>query len=733
MAAASAASAQSTTEPARPATGPGSDNDVVSNVDDIVVTAQRRSETALRTPLAITAVRGEELTSRGVTSLATLSALAPSLHADSSGQTFMRGIGSTNLNETGDPALAIQLDGIYLARVAALNGVLYDVSRVEVVRGPQGTLYGRNATAGAINIINNRPVIGELSGQVALEAGNYNSLKANGFGNIPISDSLALRVAIQTVSHGAYVKNKNPAGNNAYDQDDKAARVSLLYKPSDDFNIYLAADTLRRGGLAGFTANSNSSAVVDEVVGVPAHPRTFNSPIVTNQDDRYYGAVGEMNWRLGPGTLTFLSGYRTERRDERSRNLQANDTWNAIRYLNRESTFSNELRYGFNAASFQGVVGLYSFNERNSVNLRSGTPAAFFASPGAGAREFDSPYVRARSRAIFGQGTLTVAPGLRITAGGRSTWDRKARTGTINTVNGYTGALISLVGLNYADVKFTNFSWKAGLEYDLAPQVIVYANAAPGYKAGGYFDGDGRVVNNQFKPEHLMSYEAGLKGRLLDNALTVSMSGFLYDYRDFQVSSQVLVGGQPAGATVNAQKARLWGLELEGQLRPTPNDQFGFTLGYLNAKYTRFDLPNGDSFSNAGLPASAPRVPVSFTGTTMANSPRFNGTVNYQHIFDLGGDSKLIPRAEVHFESGNWLEYHHFASSFQKGWTKTDLTLTYQAGSKWSLAAFVRNLEDANVKTYALPSVPATVSPVTVTSIMYAPPRLIGMRASVNF
>ncbi|MBW8890696.1 MAG: TonB-dependent receptor [Burkholderiales bacterium] len=197
--------------------------------------------------------------------------------------------------------------------------------------------------------------------------------------------------------------------------------------------------------------------------------------------------------------------------------------------------------------------------------------------------------------------------------------------------------------LNVADAKWDATNWKLGADFDLTPDSMLYANVATGYKAGGYFDGVGQ---NTYEPEKITSYEAGVKNRFLDNRLQLNASAFLYDYKDFQVSAVGVIAGQNATVTLNADKARVYGLELESNLVLTEHDRIDATLGWIHAEYTDFVLPLGDAFANnnanaavagcytANFTAAAPRS-TDFSGCRMARTPAWTVNLGYQHVWDL--------------------------------------------------------------------------------------------------
>jgi iron complex outermembrane receptor protein len=379
------------------------------------------------------------------------------------------------------------------------------------------------------------------------------------------------------------------------------------------------------------------------------------------------------------------------------------------------------------------VAGLYRFTEDNNVDFRVFLATNSYLS-------FIQPEVTAKSWAAFGQGTYAVTDRLRLTAGLRYTEDQKARNGGTFLTNG-AGAITSTVVLNVADAKWDALNWKAGADFDLTDSSMLYANAATGYKAGGYFDGVGA---NTYAPEKITSYEAGVKNRFLDNRLQLNASAFLYDYQDFQVSAVGVIAGQNATVTLNADKAKVYGLEFETNLVITENDRLDATLGWLHAEYTDFVLPLGDAFANnsanatmpacytANFAAAAPRS-TNFSGCRMARTPEWTLNVGYQHTWNLESGAKLTGRISSHYETGKNLEYHGFAQNKQDAFTKTDLNLTYASSDdRWSLQGYVRNLEDENVRTASSPN--ATTGLATNGNAeFYAPPRTYGVRLGVTF
>ena len=237
---------------------------------------------------------------------------------------------------------------------------------------------------------------------------------------------------------------------------------------------------------------------------------------------------------------------------------------------------------------------------------------------------------------------------------------------------------------------------------------------------------------------------AGVKNRFFDNRLQFNATGFLYDYRDFQVTAVGIIAGQQASVTLNADKARVYGFEFESNLVLTENDRIDATLGWLHARYTDFVLPLGDAFANnaananvaacfkANFSAAAPRS-TDFSGCHMARTPDWTLNVGYQHTWQIASGAKVVGRVQTHYESGKNLEYHGFAQNRQGSFTKTDLSLTYtSADDRWNLQGYVRNLENDDVRTASSPN-STTGLATNGNGEFYAPPRTYGLRLGVNF
>ena len=637
-------------------------------IEEVVVTAQRRKQSLQKTPVAVTAVTGDGLVEQGVRTVADIAVLVPSLQIAPSGTIALRGVGESNINEKGENAVAVHVDGVYLSRPASVMGAgLFDIERVEVLRGPQGTLYGRNATSGSMNIITNAPTF-TLGGAAAAELGNYNARQLSGMVNVPVSDTVALRVAFQNIEHDGYTPSAI-AGHPRQDSADvTAVRASLLYKPNPGFSALLRVDTSTDRGISvpyGTVQFTSVAAIKRESVG------TAN----VHNDTKYSGASVELNQDLGPGRLTYLGAWR--RADVNA----VRDFSLGLPYWNNRSddrTVQQELRYGGELGRLNFITGLFYFKEKNTFDEDFG-----------GFRIVADGPAMSESKAAYGQATYALRPDVRLTAGARYSQDKRALLS-----DGYfNGALIAAAPDRFARAhgSWNKPTWKVGAEYDVSPASMVFANLGTGYKSGNFGDGDMNHPSTNpacgilVKPENLMALELGSKNRFLNGRAQLNADAFYYRYTDKQEQTFVLCNAfETTSQLTNAGKARSAGLEFEGWYRPTGDDKLDFSLAVLKAQYTQF-------FSAA--------MNRDLKDTTLPKAPRLTVNIGYQHTFTLPG-GLLTARLQSHYEASKYMAFGADPAFRQPSFTKSDALLTYEpVDGRWSLMGYVRNMENKVVVT----------------------------------
>lgn len=747
----------------------GAAEDTQYGLADIVVTAQRRAENLQKVGIAVSAVTGDSLTKAGISQPDDLGKLVPALQvqpsAGSSVSIYLRGVGAQSGNAYAENAIAFNFGGVYIGRPTAPVGTFFDLERVEVVKGPQGTLYGRNATGGAINVLPARPKTGELGGNVNLEYGNYDNKRASGALNIPIGDVVALRVAGQVVDRNGYLSD------GTQDEKGQAARVSLLVEPSSDWSALFVADYFHLGGKgqgsvlapgSGFPAGTglNGAPSLDNRIGasdprsiaaLAAYAATLGGPpfcggfgnllasgcVITPANDsyldnQYYGISATIEGNMGFGTLTVIPAYRrTETRENgyipgfRINKVEKTDQSSIEVRLTSNS--DQQLRY---------VLGGYYFVENQDADN-------FFTLGNLSTNRF-TPRLTTKSYAAFGQLTFDISNSFRLIGGARYTNETKDAV-TRNAAGGLPGAIYPNLGDPFTGhLNFQKVTWKAGVEWDAAPQSLLYANVATGFKSGGFFTA--LPPANSFAPEKLTAYTLGAKNRFLDNKLQFNVEAFYWDYRDQQVT---FVGGvatangiQSGGITVNAGKATMYGAEVEAVFAPTPLDQFTANIQYLRGKYDSLVF---DAFSNTGAALrqgcdilssrlanpgvnNARLYTTDCSGQQTINSPRWTANLGYQRTFALGA-MRLIAAANTRIESSRELALNYLPETRQGSYMMSDASLTLEGPDRrWSLTGYINNIEDKTLLSNA------GLKPVIdVVYVALRPPRTYGARMSYKF
>jgi len=668
-------------------------------LEEIVVTAQKRSENLQSVPIAVTAVTGEELEKQGVVDVLALANVSPGVQVSTGvlgPQINIRGITSTNSTEVGDPAVAFHVDGVYEGRPRSAAAPFFDVDRIEVLRGPQGTLYGRNATAGSVNIITNKPKPA-FEASAAVEAGNFGLVSTTGVLNVPVSPWAAFRAAVETYKHHGYTNNApSPDANDA---DILAGRLHLLLTPADSFSVLLSGDVFRNTGIVGIQLRP---------LPFNADPFTFpinNSAGNPRNDQKQNGLSVTTNWTIGPGTLTYIGAYRNDALDTSGPSSTSPVPVAVALYQDQQS---HELHMAGETSLLKWLGGVFYYDEHQTVNVSvpSGpVTLGFIQNP-----------VKAASKAAFTQETYSLLPDLRLTGGLRYSQDTKSRTGGVY-VNG------GLVSPNLAADRWSAVNYRAAVDWDLTRFSLLYGSVATGYKAGGYMDG---VPPNAYGPEHLTAYELGSKNRLLEDRLQLNLAGYYYDYKDYQVSYLGLLFPEDPNSpvitrTTNAKKAVNYGAEAEVLFALTPHDRLNASVSWLHATYENLQLQFVDLFGRSD-----------YSGNRLVGAPEFSSNLGYEHTWTLGAAGNLTARSQLQYIGNLELDYHNFPLTHQGGYATTNANLIYTSpDARWIVELWGRNLTN---KAYLVSAAPNTnpADPTSGTGVLGVP-RTYGVRLTAHF
>ncbi len=698
-----------------------------SGIADIVVTAERRSESVQRTPIAISAFTGEALTDRRIDRVEELSLITPSLQIFAeqvnNEEYIIRGIGRSNEDLTTDSGVAVYINDIYLSQPSMANAAFFDVERVEVLRGPQGTLYGKNAVGGVVNIITRRPT-DTFEGELLGELGGLHLRKFTGAAGGPIlGDKLSGRVAFYSSQKNGAYRNLT-TGQRANDIDTQAFRGSLRFTPSDRFEVNLIADysdSKQDGVLKSVIADRpGEQYILKDFFVVDAFPtqetdiRSSRSELNGAQGVRQYGGVLRGDYHADAGTISFLSGYRTERSynsEDVDRTAQAANNFSATQH---SWMTSQELRFvsdDAGALSFGGrlhwSVGAYWFHEegrRNQLNfLNARVPSSQPGDPdnpddgllGPGTPDAQNSTasflqrINTDSVALFGQAKYDFTDKLGLTLGLRYTNEQKKASLNATSVAAVAGgdpySLFQNDGPFFVQARkrYRKLTPKAVLEYRVTPRINSYASYSRGFKSGGFNGQAGSAAEfAPFNPEVADSYEVGIKADLFDRRLRVNLAAFYVDFKDLQVA-----GTNAAGliVTSNASNARVKGVELETTVQPIDGLTLRGALSLLDATFRDYFVEEFDPTITDGPPF----VIRDKNGDRLDDVPRYAINLGADYRFDIGA-SKIRLGVDASI-IGNTVSNQNTlrASSYQLvnalvGWTSPN--------RRWDVSAWVKNL-----------------------------------------
>jgi len=681
-----------------------------NELQTVTVTAQKRKESVLKTAVSVTAMTSADLNAAGVNGTADLVNIVPNVQIGTSdnGNTniAIRGIGSNNTAEAGDPAAAFHVDGVYLGRPRSAAGTFFDLERVEVLRGPQGTLYGRNATAGAVNVITNKPSFSKASGDINFEVGNYAAHQVEAAVNVPLNSQVALRFAGMEAQRNDYVETSSPEKKHHTE----AGRVQAMVKFTPDVSLLLSLDHARFSGAV--TAGVPAPLLADKGDAGRINLKQLGGTAQQTEE----GAAAELNWNLGPATLTYVGAHRTSK----SRNSEDINFGFLVEHrggTTKAAQDSHELRLSSNDnGNLKWVAGVFTFEETQATD-------SFFA---GGLLGFKLPYINGKSNAVFGQATYSVMPDLRFTLGLRSTKDEKtAKDGLSTNAFPTLGGGPLFVGHTDFNQSWSKSNWRAGAEYDLSKDAMLFVTAATGYKSGGFNNAEATppgapaIGAKAYNPESLSSIEGGYKARLMGGRAQVSATAYHYSYKDLQLGSIVDNGaGGVSSRIINAGKASVSGLELESKFKVGTDGRVDAWVGLTQAKY--------DEFASCVNEISGASAVCS--GNALRNAPKVQLGLAYEHALALGADTLRL-RVATRYSGAYFNDDVNSAVFKQDAYHRTDLSVRYEPSSdKWWLGAFVRNLEDSNVKASRYPAVIAGQAYTYLGA-----PRTIGLQGGVHF
>ena len=744
---------------------------------DIVVTARRRAESLQDVPFAITAYSGEALERSGATDITDLSDTTPNVTLETSRGTnttltaFIRGVGQQDPVAGFEAGVGLYLDDVYLNRPQAAVLDIYDVERIEVLRGPQGTLYGRNTIGGAIKYVTRR-LSADPSLRVRANLGTYEQADLIVSASTPLSDQIRVGASAARLSRGGFGENLNNGLDN-YNRDIWAARATVEIEPTPSFFLRISGDYTKdnsdpRNGHRLIPGLLSGAPVLDDVYDTRAG---LNSP---RQDVEAYGGAVRAELQVGGGfTLRNILAYRE---DSSHAPIDFDSLPSAdvdVPAIYRNQQFSNEFQIIYEGSRLQGLAGLYYLdaNANNVFDVILANTGALIGVPGFTASTFGD--VDTDTWAAFADATFDLTDQFAVSVGGRYTHDRRRATVIrANYINGPSPALggngtqLGALTSNFqGDETFTEFTPRASVTFQPNDDNTLYASYARGFKGGGFdprglstaapdLNGNGTREPSEifdyflFDPEQVESYEIGYRANLLDRRLRFAIAAFYADYTDVQVPGSVgaVINGIPTfvGVTTNAGAASFSGVEVEmlSQLYRGDNGarlNFSGTLGYLDAQYDEF-ITN--------VPGQGPVDVAEFK--RIQNTPRWtlSGTLDYTHPV-AGGELSAITTLSYRSKTFQFETPSPYLD--QPGYALLDASLVWtSANDRYTIGLHGRNLTDRQYITSGyqfLAQNPVTGAPIIgatgnptpslgregIATVFYGNPRQITLSLGVRF
>jgi iron complex outermembrane receptor protein len=738
--------------------------EAVAQIETVVVTAEKRAENVQNIPIAVSAITGDSLDKRGTIGFKELQNSVPSLRFGAGvtgGENVitMRGLGSQNTTPGGDSPVAYSVDGVYLQRTTAVDPEFYDIERIEVLRGPQGTLYGRNSVGGSVNVINRKPEEA-ASGSIDGLIGDYGQHTIRGYVTGPLADITSFRLTGVWSEHDPYSTNLSTsptASHNLNAQDFWSARAQFLFNFSPDVTFLLSGNINHNNDIASpnttwyqtpgrFTGGATpipAGSACDFGTAARYNPRVFCHDAPERASNQIETMSGTLNWNMDWATFTSVTAYSDSNVSQIS---DGDGSDQPIAYGNpwilRQHQWSEEARFASNddANPLKWIAGFYYFWSDNYEDFGYSDTGYndIFPLPGI----FDAfnflshGNTKTKSYAPFGQidydfGKTSWGIPLTVTVGLRYSHDEKSGFNYLDYQLPFAcGGSCGVTALPFTK-SWAQTTGKLGLAYQLTDDVMLYASASRGYLAGGNIIG----LANIYNPETMWSYEAGFKSEFWDNRGQLNVAGYHEEIKGLQVFIQ---NGVLSGINNVDGLTQVNGLETEFTVAPIDDLQINATLTLTSAHYGQYITtdgrfgapPPGCTWTAAGAPIGGGLC--NFKGNNLNQTPPYSLNLGAQYTFhtDFG---TITPRVDTYF-SGR-IDFLPDNLMPQKSYTQTNIHITWVSPSEtYKIEGFVNNLEDDDViSNDGLQSITLGQQVMQPDNLIYYPPRTFGVRFTYNF
>ncbi len=744
------------------------ETDAGSGLEEIIVTAQKREQNLQNVGISITALDAKALAEAGIRDVSRLGLVVPGMTYSFYGvdsKIAIRGAHSNNTYGDNQSIAGFYMDGVYRPRPSQQSQGFFDVERVEVLKGPQGTLYGRNTFSGAINLYTNKPNTDANSGWIEVGFGDYSTSRIEGFYNFAVNDDFALRFAVQTKDSDGYIANSG-AGEDIGSDEERNFRVSALWAPGDNVEVLLRYTSIDLGGnLPGIFAAEgicrpvNASGATDAfgtLLDCSNNAGDDNADFMTpwtvsydhtpQRDYTEDNATLDISWAMSDRWDARIITSYTDFVDELSSDGDFSDRPGYSYYFDEvveSTTFEFNATYAGDGA-VSATLGLYWSEDQFGYGYSEDPFGAASYCGGDACIYADFQDIKITTQSVYAQFEFAVSDSVRLIAGVRSN-DESKDTKSYWTFTQFDMAGNPLPGVNTVapfqimpgfrprgvlnydlrpttelDQSFDDVTWRVGVDWDVNDDALLYANVATGYLSGGV-NGDG----TKFGQQENLAYEVGLKSRWAEDTVQFNMAVYRNEGTDLTTQRGEDIGGVFITTTVNGGEVETTGAEVE--LVWLPNDQWTIsgTLSLMDSEHTEFGINNGWDEAMGVVP---PNNFLSLNGTTPPWAPDLTFSLGVSYDIDLGDMGLLTPFLQVYYsDEYNTDDLVTYFTQVQDSYTKTDFRLFWTSlEGKFAAEAYVENMEDEAV-------LGRTNIGSGVNQSSYLFPRNYGVRFSVKF
>ena len=719
--------------------------DEAGKIEKVTVTARRTKENQQKVPASVSSFSEKSLDRIGATDVTGLQGAIPNANiaqgrgSSNATNIYIRGVGQPDALQTFDPAVGVYVDDVYLSRIRGTQFELMDIERLEVLRGPQGTLYGKNTIGGALKVITRRPT-DESKGAASFTVGSYGELVGNGTISGGLTDTLAASASLLIGSRDGYVEN--PVTDAEYnDRGVGAGRVKLAWDPSEDFQLDVSFDYAEEDAAlnVGQATNTLTTILGVPLLVVPATPPEFNfetrtTPGLPNSTEMtHWGGSASATWDLDDAwTLRSITAYRElQNRDYVDIDATQLELGDVLVDVDQNQT-SQELQLLYAGTNWQLVSGLYYLRE-NIVSHQEAYADDYlggFLGGNTFLRTVDDD-LQTTSWAAFANAVFALTDTVNLSTGIRYTEEEKEYFRTTSTFS--NSALFNGTFAFSRTESWENVSPMVSLDWQANDNTLLYARYATGFKSGG-FNGRANAAGEDqpYDPETLDSYEVGVKSDWADGTVRTNITAFYNDYTDFQarVSRSVTSPTQPIPAidfaVLNAGGLEIYGAELEFLAYPVPELRLDASIGYLHAEYTEF------------FEVRAGPVTIDRSWQTPAFSPEWTMRFGSQYEWSLGDMGSLTLGAAARFRSemalavdnANLTSRAIFPGMWQDDFWVYDAQLVWANDNETLLAGlYARNLSDEVYKTDAQ----EFSSVAGIRTAYYGAPQTVSFKITVRY